>query len=223
MRHRKAGYKLGRTTAHRTATLRNLAAGLFEHGQITTTVPRAKAVQPFVEKIITLAKRGDLHSRRLVIAKMGWNRTAFEWLLLPPNPTESEKKGRQNRIDRASEFFNIPDEDQVRRNRYGELTKAPKLVSHIFDNVAPRYADRPGGYTRIIKLDKSRLGDGGDLCVLQLVGAEEGPELGGRLSTRRRTADKRTAYASKLRKSSAKSPAKAAAAEPEAKPESDGE
>ncbi|MHC4975711.1 MAG: 50S ribosomal protein L17, partial [Planctomycetota bacterium] len=70
MRHRKTTPKLGRTTAHRKSTLRNLAAGLFEHGQITTTIPKAKALRPYAEKLITLAKRGDLHSRRLVIARL---------------------------------------------------------------------------------------------------------------------------------------------------------
>src|SRR5207248_906194 len=85
MRHRRGGYRLGRTTAHRASTLRNIAAALFEHGQITTTIPKAKAVQPMVEKIITLAKRGDLHARRLVIAKLGGDRRAFDWLYLAKN------------------------------------------------------------------------------------------------------------------------------------------
>ena len=65
MRHMRGGYRLGRTTAHRASTLRHIAAGLFEHGQVVTTIPKAKAVQPMVEKIVTLAKRGDLHARRL--------------------------------------------------------------------------------------------------------------------------------------------------------------
>lgn len=174
MRHRKAGYKLGRTTAHRKATLRNLAAGLFEHGQIRTTIPKAKAVQPYVERLITLAKRGDLHSRRLVASRL------------------------QDRVMTG-------DESQVERNRYGEVRKGPKLVKHIFEEIAPRFQDRPGGYTRIIKLDQRRKGDGGELCVLQLVGNEEGPEIGGRLSVRRRTADGRTEFAAKLRKAAKKS------------------
>ncbi len=208
MRHRKAGYKLGRTSSHRTATLRNLAAGLFEHGQITTTIPRAKAVQPFVEKIITLARRNDLHSRRLVISRLGWDRTAFEWMLLPPNPTESEQQGHRRQKRRVEDYFgSAPDESAVVRNRYGELKKAPKLVKHIFENVAPMYADRPGGYTRIVRLGKRRVGDGADLCVLQLVGKEEGPEIGGRVSTRRRIADRRTAFAAKVRKATASSAA----------------
>lgn len=192
MRHRKAGYKLGRTRTHRTSTLRNLAAGLFEHGQITTTVPKAKAMQPFVEKLITLAKRGDLHSRRLVIARL------------------------RDRIMTG-------DEELLERNRYGELRKGPKLIKHLFEEVAPRFADRPGGYTRIIRLGKKRIGDKAELCVIQLCGEEDGPEIGGRLSHRRRIADNRTAYAAKLRKGFA-APAKAEAkVEAEAAPAAEAE
>src|SRR5690606_6202645 len=108
MRHRKAGYKLGRTTAHRTATLRNIAAGLFEHGQITTTIPKAKAVQPMVEKIVTLAKRGDLAARRQVIAKLGGDRRAFDWSYLPKNASDAEKEHVEKLRERASGFFDIP-------------------------------------------------------------------------------------------------------------------
>jgi large subunit ribosomal protein L17 len=207
MRHRKAGYKLNRTTAHRTAMLRNLAAGLFQHGQITTTVPKAKAVQPFVEKIITKAKKGDLHARRQVIALLGGDRNAFDWIYSPKDATDREREQVQELRERAEAFFPIPDSDQVERNRYGELRKSPKLVRHIFENVAPRFADRPGGYTRIVKLAYTRVGDSAEMCVLQFVGAEEGPEIGGRPSTRRRAADKRTAYAARLRKAAKAAPA----------------
>ncbi|MFN7021702.1 MAG: 50S ribosomal protein L17 [Phycisphaerales bacterium] len=200
MRHLRGGYRLGRTTAHRASTLRNIAAGLFEHGQVTTTVTKAKAVQPMVEKIITLAKRGDLHARRNVIAKLGADRFAFDWMYLPKNATDDEKKAVGDLRDRAAKFFNVPDGSQVERNRYGELRKAPKLVKHIFDNIAPRFKDRAGGYTRIVKLGKARIGDGSELAVIQFVGAEEGPEIGGRPSTRRRKADRRAAFAAKVRK-----------------------
>lgn len=203
MRHRKASYKLGRTTAHRLSTLRNIAAGLFEHGQITTTIPRAKAVQPFVERIITLAKRGDLHARRMVIAKLGHDRMGFEWLYLPKNASDAEREHVEKLRDFSGQFFNLPASEEVERNRYGELRKSPKLVKHIFENIAPRYQDRAGGYTRIVKLGRVRLGDAGELCILQLVGNEQGPEIGGKPSTRRRIADKRTAYAAKVRKEKA--------------------
>jgi large subunit ribosomal protein L17 len=200
MRHGRAGYRLGRTTAHRASTLRHIAYGLFEHGQVVTTIPKAKAVQPMVEKIITLAKRGDLHARRLVVAKLGGDRTGFDWLYTPKNASDAEKEQVGKLRDHASQFFDLPESSAVERNRYGEVRKAPKLVKHIFDHVAPRFRDRPGGYTRIVKLGKHRVGDASELCVIQFVGAEEGPEIGGKPSTRRRTADKRTAYAAKLRK-----------------------
>lgn len=174
MRHRKAGHKLGRTEAHRRATLRNLAAGLFEHGQITTTVPKAKAVQPFVEKLITRAKKGDLHSRRIVAAKL---------------------------VDRIM----ADDEDQVERNRYGELRSGPKLVKHVMEEVAPRFADRPGGYTRIVRLGKRRIGDAAELCVIQFVGDEDGPEIRGQKGNRRKAADRRAEFAKKVLKPAKKS------------------
>jgi large subunit ribosomal protein L17 len=200
MRHMRAGYRLGRTTAHRASTLRNIAAGLFEHGQVTTTIPKAKAVQPFVEKIITLAKRGDLAARRNVISKLGGDRHGFEWLYLPKKASEPEKQAVDTRRERAAKYFNVPESSQVERNRYGELRKAPSLVKHIFENVAPRFKDRAGGYTRIVKLGRHRIGDGSELCVIQFVGAEEGPEIGGRPSNRRRTADKRTAYSARVKR-----------------------
>lgn len=200
MRHRKAGYKLNRTTAHRASTLRHIAAALFQHGQVVTTIPKAKAAQPLVEKIITLARRGTLHARRLVAARLGGDRRAFDWLYLPKHASDAEKDHVNRLRDRASQFFDVPDASQVERNRYGELRRAPWLVRHIFEHVAPRYRDRPGGYTRIIKLGRHRVGDGTELCLLQLVGAEEGPEIGGRPSTRRRIADRRTAYAARLRR-----------------------
>ncbi|MBY0113832.1 MAG: 50S ribosomal protein L17 [Phycisphaerales bacterium] len=205
MRHRRAGSRLTRTSSHRDAMLRNLAAAVFEHGQITTTIPKAKAVQPLVEKIITDAKKGDLASRRRVIAKLGGDRQAFEWMYLPKKATEEEKNHVNQLREFREGFFPLPKSEEVERNRYGELRKAPKLVKHIFDNVAPKFADRPGGYTRIVKLGRHRIGDAAELCVLQFVGNEEGPEIGGKPSTRRRTADKRTAFAAKVRKSEAKS------------------
>lgn len=203
MRHGRAGYRLGRKTAHRTSTLRHIAYGLFEHGQVVTTIPKAKAVQPMVEKIITMAKHGTLAARRRVIAKLGGDRQGFEWLYLPKDASDAEKDKVNKQRDHAAQFFDVPESSAVERNRYGEIRKAPKLVKHIFENVAPRFRDRPGGYTRIVKLGKNRLGDGTELCVIQFVGAEEGPEIGGKPSTRRRQADRRTAFAAKVRKEKA--------------------
>jgi len=199
MRHGRAGYRLGRTTAHRASTLRNLAVGLFEHGQIVTTIPRAKAVKPMVEKIITAAKTGNLAARRAIIAKLGRDRMIFEWLFLSKKPTEQETEFVAKMRDQRSQFFDLPASSEVERNRYGELRKSPKVVKHIFDTVAPKFADRAGGYTRIVKLGRHRIGDAGELCVLQLVGNESGADIGGKPSTRRRIADKRTAYYAQLK------------------------
>lgn len=180
MRHRVSGRKLSRTPTHRKAMFRNMAVALFTHGQITTTIPKAKAVKPFVERLISAAKKGDLASRRRVISELG-----------------------ENHIMVAN------DEDEAvneLRNEYGELTRqarsrAPRVVKRLFDDIAPKYADRDGGYTRIIKLARHRIGDGSQLCVLQLVGEETvGPQVSGQGSRRREMADKRMAFAAKLRK-----------------------
>lgn len=195
--------------------LRNLAAALFEHGQITTTVPKAKALRPFVEKIITKARRGDLHARRQVIAMLGRDRHAFDWMYAGKAATEAQRDRVERLRQRAEGFFDVPDPSEVERNRYGKLRRAPRLVRHIFEHVAPRFADRPGGYTRIIRLGKYRLGDASELCVIQFVGNEEGPEIGGRPGGRRRQADRRTAFAARVRRdrSGAAGPAPAGSSE----------
>jgi large subunit ribosomal protein L17 len=194
MRHRIAGYQLNVKTDHRRAMLRNLAAGLFEHGQITTTLPKAKAVQPFVEHLITIAKRPSLAARRELSSRLT-DRKVFAWVA-DPN-TKDETKAAQSRL------WELPAADEIEFNRFGELRKAPRLIQHLLTKVAPLYKDRAGGYTRIVKLDKRRLGDATDLVVLQLVGNDEGPQVKGRKSTRRTTADKRTAFAKKAREKAA--------------------
>ncbi len=171
MRHRVAGYKLGRDTEHRTAMRRNLAISLLTHGQVTTTIPKAKSVKPFVEKLISSARKGDLASRRRVLQAIG-----------DPYLIAHE------------------DDPDVVRNRYGEVVSAPRVVKKLFDEIAPRYADRPGGYTRIVRLGTHRIGDGSDLCVLQLVGSEEGPQVSGAYSRRRDKADRRMEYAAQQRR-----------------------
>lgn len=171
MRHRMSGYKLGRDAEDRRALRRNLAVALFTHGQITTTLPKAKSVQPFVEKLITAARVGTLAARRRVIAEL------------------------QDRI-----MVKNDKDETVTRNKYGELTGGPRVVKKLFDDIAPRYAERAGGYTRIVKLAKHRIGDGSDLCVLQLVGTEEGPQVAGQYSRRRDKANGRMEFAARLRK-----------------------
>ncbi len=176
MRHNVYGRKLGRKTNHRIAMWRNMAVSLFTHGQITTTVPKAKSLRPFVEKLITAAKKGDLASRRRVIAALGGDK-----------PMIVEE-----------------DHPDVERNKYGEIIKSPKVVKHLFDEIAPKYADRSGGYTRIIRLGTHRVGDGSDLCVIQLISEEDtGPQVAGQHSRRREKANRRMERAAALRKGAA--------------------
>ncbi|MDY7009400.1 MAG: 50S ribosomal protein L17 [Planctomycetota bacterium] len=130
MRHRIAGKQLSRTTSHRKAMRRNLAASLIEHGAVRTTPTKAKEVRPFVERLITIARAGTLHARRQVIALLG---------------------------DRA-----------MTDSESGELDDRT-VIAKLFDEIAPKYADRPGGYTRIIHLPERRIGDAGKQVLLQLV------------------------------------------------------
>ena len=117
MRHRKKGRQLSRTRSHRKATLRNLATSLFRHERIETTTAKAKELRPFAERLITLARRGDVHARRLAATKI------------------------QDR----------------------------EVLGKLFDEIAPRYSERPGGYTRVLKLG-NRKGDAAEMSLIELVG-----------------------------------------------------
>ena len=112
----RKGKRLGGSPSHQRKILSNLAASLIEEELITTTAAKAKVLRPYVEKIVTKARRGDLHSRRLVLR-------------------------------------NIQDTE---------------VVTKLFDDIAPRYVDRPGGYTRIIKLGPRR-GDGAEMALIEFV------------------------------------------------------
>ncbi|MCK9995589.1 MAG: 50S ribosomal protein L17 [Candidatus Krumholzibacteria bacterium] len=116
MRHNVSGRKLNRTAAHRKALYRNLVTALFKHERIQTTVPKAKEARVVAEKLITFAKRGDLHARRMAARKL------YE----------------------------------------------PAVLQKLFEEIGPRYADRPGGYTRIMRLGP-RKGDNAELAILELV------------------------------------------------------
>ncbi len=117
MRHQKTRHKLSRDSAHRKALLRNLCKEVIEHERIKTSQAKAKAVKPEVEKLITLAKRGDLHARRLALSALGQDKF---------------------------------------------------IVHKLFEDVAPRYETRPGGYTRILKLGP-RQSDSTEMVFLELV------------------------------------------------------
>ena len=124
MRHGVAHRKLNRTASHRRAMFANMAASLIEHEQIVTTLPKAKELKPVMDKLITLAKRGDLHARRQAVSKI--------------------------------------------RN--------VEQVSKLFDTLGPRYADRSGGYTRVLKAG-FRHGDSAPMAVIELV--DRDPEAKG--------------------------------------------
>jgi len=117
MRHKVAGKKLGRTTSHRIAMTRNMAASLIEHERIITTVQKAKNLRPFVEKLVTLSKEPTLHHRRQVFARL----------------------------------------------RNADAT------AKLFEVLGPRFKERPGGYVRILKLAKPRLGDNGQRAMIEFV------------------------------------------------------
>jgi large subunit ribosomal protein L17 len=158
MRHRVHGKQLSRNTAHRKALRRNMAASLFEHGAIRTTIVKAKQLRPFVEKLITTARKGTLQARKQIISI-------------------------------------LQDRDIV--DKEGNLAEKT-VVQKLMDEIAPRYATRPGGYTRIIRLSERRIGDAGETCLLQLV--QEAPATGADTakqggSRRRRRAAKRQSAA----------------------------
>lgn len=168
MRHRVRGKQLSRDTEHRLSLRRNMTQSLIEHGTIRTTLPKALQVQPFAEKLITIARRGDLHARRTVIAKLQDRRL----------------------VDDEQEFT-------------GET-----VIGKLFKDIAPRYKERSGGYTRIIKLADYRIGDGGDLVVLQLVGDEQEAEPTGTVrkskGLRKKRNERKFAFAKKVLKDAPK-------------------
>ncbi len=151
MRHRKKGRVLGRNTSHRIALFRNLSRALITHESIKTTVPKAKELRSFVEKLITMAKKAAiandgtpegrikaLHYRRLAMADLG-----------PMHGTGVYDK--QNKL---------VDENNT-------------VLKKLFNELGPRYKDRPGGYTRVLKLSYRRLGDAGETAMIELLKAGE--------------------------------------------------
>ncbi|MCK5712623.1 MAG: 50S ribosomal protein L17, partial [Hyphomicrobiaceae bacterium] len=142
MRHRVAGRKLSRTSSHRKALRKSLCQALFQFERIKTTKAKAKEVQPMAEKLITMAKKGDLHARRIVIAELG-DRSLF---VGDPNDSKNEKKRK--------EFKDT-------------------VVRKLFRDLAPRFEGRNGGYTRIVKLSQTRVGDGSQLVILELVSDDD--------------------------------------------------
>jgi large subunit ribosomal protein L17 len=140
MRHRVGGRKFGLPSDQRRALLKGLVRALFEHDKIVTTETRAKDIKPIAEKLITTAKRNDIHARRLV----------------------------REYVDSAVAEFGINADT-------GKLARNPNyVVPRLFEVIAPRYKNRPGGYTRITKIG-ARRGDGAPMVLLELLDAETVP------------------------------------------------
>jgi len=157
MRHRKAGRHLNRNAAHRRSLFRNLSRALITHERIVTTVPKAKELRPFIERIITLAKKanavlsdaagkGEAEEKKARIQALHYRRRAMA-LLGPTHGTGIwDKEGRST---------------------------GDTVLKKLFREIGPRYADRPGGYTRILKQHYRRLGDAGETAVIELLKAGE--------------------------------------------------
>jgi large subunit ribosomal protein L17 len=157
MRHQKRGRHLNRTPDHRRSLFRNLARALFTHEKIVTTTPKAKEMRPFVEKLITLAKKanavvaaaagkGEAEEKKARIQALHYRRQAMT-LLGPTHGTEIWDK---------------------KDNSTGDT-----VLKKLFREIGPRYADRPGGYTRILKQHYRRLGDAGSTAIIELLKAGE--------------------------------------------------
>jgi len=206
MRHRMRHRKLNRTSAHRRALHRNLAQSLIEHGSVTTTTPKARDIRPFFERLVSLAVKvrlrraandagGALRARRAIHKLLG------ERSLIPS--------------DHRSTYEDMSDATRAktmrmatgRRHRTGDpkgrLAFTAESVTHrLIETVAQRFEDRPGGYTRLIRLPQRRLGDSATLAVVQLVGEEEAPTslTKPHKSARSRRTDSRYAMAVRLAK-----------------------
>ena len=177
MQHRKTGRKLGRNPNHQRALLRNLAIGLilterapedFDSqdmapkvpGRIITTLTKAKELRPFVEKCVTLAIKAQKSIREAAALECKSARNSDEW-----------KKWRTGEGWRAWVKASAP-AVAYRRRVYQQLG-SKEAVALLFDKIAPRFEDRPGGYTRIMTLAKPRLGDSGKRAIIEFVGKND--------------------------------------------------
>jgi len=174
MRHRRKGRVLGRSPSHQRALLRNLASSLvlterdaeFDDnapkvkGRVITTVSKAKEVRPLVEKCITIARRTLAASEAAARHESSAERGTQEW-----------KTWRQSEQWQAWNQAIAP--VVTARRRCVTLLGSKEAVRILFDDLAPRFADRPGGYTRIVRLAKPRLGDSGEQALLEFVGVRD--------------------------------------------------
>lgn len=174
MRHRRKGRVLGRSPSHQRALLRNLASALMlterdaeagevgapkVAGRIITTVAKAKEVRPLVERCITIAKRGLVSLEQARAFGTTADRDSAEW-----------KKWRTS--GQWSQWAKAVSPAVAARRRVVQLLGDKQAARIVFEKIAPRYVDRPGGYTRILKLATPRLGDAGPRALLEFVGSE---------------------------------------------------
>ena len=184
MRHRKAGFKLQRSPSARRALLRGLATSVILQDRVITTVTKAKAVKPVVEKMITLGKRDTLHSRRQAASYLqtpGAVKRLFDTLA----PRFSEREGGYTRIVRlgprkaykavkpvVEKMITLGKRDTLHsRRQAASYLQTPGAVKRLFDTLAPRFSEREGGYTRIVRLGP-RKGDGAEMALIEILGAE---------------------------------------------------
>jgi large subunit ribosomal protein L17 len=191
MRHRIRGRQLSRDTEHRTAMRRNLVQSLFENGKVRTTLPKAKEVRAMAEKLITVARDG------LAAGDAG--------------PEKRLLNARRKVISILRDRRLTDEEQEFILNEKGNPIT---VVQKLFNDVAPKFADRHGGYTRIIKLSDYRIGDGGSLVLLQLLTEESKPTGTARRSAglRRKRNERRHQFAQKVSRGAkaAEKPAEAA-------------
>ena len=155
MRHLRAGKKLGRNAEHRRALYRNLAMAMIQHERIITTLEKAKAVRPFVEKLITLAKDAA-NAPELLKTRLG------------KEPSEQEVIAFRLHVRRLARTRLGPSANAVVRPG-GDNPDVRTVLAKLFADIGPRFADRPGGYTRIIKRHQRRLGDAGRTAFLEML------------------------------------------------------
>ncbi len=199
MKHRINRTRLNRTSSHHKALLRNLAQSLIQHGQVRTTLPKAKDLRPFAERLITLAREardGSVSARRRI-----------HHLLSDRSFVDAERQSDYEDMSLAKRA-KVLRSRSGRRHRTGQpkgkLAFTGRTIIHkLINDVAGKFEDRPGGYTRIVRLADRRIGDGSPLAVVQLVGEEESPGsvMRPQESARKRRADARYALAVKLAKS----------------------
>jgi large subunit ribosomal protein L17 len=207
MRHRIHHRKLNRTSEHRWALRRNLAQSLVEHGQVSTTLAKARDLQPFFEKLVTLAVRAKQRAAKAddagaLRARRGIERLMGDRAVIPADHRQAYADSSDSARSRALRMAS------GRRYRTGEprgrlAFTAESVVRRLIEKVGAQYLDRPGGYTRLIRLAKRRLGDAASVAIVQLVGNETAPMSLTKpaKSARRRRADRRYAAAISATKS----------------------